>query len=39
MPGAPRQSGGNMVQSAGNTAQAPDLALLAQVLQGLRHID
>jgi hypothetical protein len=37
--GAPRQSGGNTVQSEGNTAQAPDLALLAQVLQGLRHMD
>ncbi len=26
-------------QSWGNTAQAPELALLAQVLRGLRHMD
>jgi hypothetical protein len=26
-------------QPEGNTAQAPDLALLAQVLRGLRHMD
>jgi hypothetical protein len=26
-------------QPEGSTAQAPDLALLAQVLQGLRHMD
>jgi len=44
-PGAPRRSGGNTVQYqntvqyGGNTAQPPDLALLAQVLQGLRHMD
>ncbi len=25
--------------AGGNTAQAPDLRLLAQVLQGLRHLD
>ena len=43
-PGAPRRSGGNTVQYqntvqyGGNTAQPPDLALLAQVLQGLRHM-
>ncbi len=37
--GAPRQSGGNTVQYARMTALPPDLALLAQVLQGLRHMD
>ena len=37
--GAPRQSGGNTVQPKGDPASAPDLALLAQVLRGLRHMN
>jgi hypothetical protein len=37
--GALRQSGGNTVQPKGDPASAPDLALLAQVLRGLRQMN
>ena len=37
--GAPRQSGGNTVRPTRDPASAPDLALLAQVLHGLRHMN
>jgi len=37
--GAARQPEGNTAQPERNPAQAPGLALLAQVLQGLRHMD
>ncbi len=37
--GAPPRTGGNTVQPKGDPAPAPDLALLAQVLQGLRHMN